>query len=339
MSVWDVFNDDAFSVTSLTARVNNLPFVPGQLSASGLFTETPVTTTAVVIEEQDQKLTLVAPTPRGGPGETTAKDGRRVRSFLLSHYQRDDALMADEVQGIRAFGTESQVETIEGAIDRKTRKHLIALDATLEHQRVGAIKGLITDKHGNTLYDLATEFGVILPVAVDFVLGTATTKVRSKCYDVITGVEDALDGVPYTGIVGWCGKSFWQKLIDHDEVKKIYLNWTAAAQLRGIPMDTFEFGGITWRRYRTGAQATAENGGTPFIGNNDVRFVPTGVPDLFVTWFGPADYEETVNTPGLPRYMRQYPMLNGKGRNIEIQTNAISMCTRPKVLLSGTTSN
>jgi len=339
MSVWDVFNQDAFSVQTLTARVNNLPFVPGQISESGLFEEEGVTTTTILIEEQDTVLGLVAPTPRGGPGETAGKDGRRIRTFAVPHYERDDAVLADEVQNVRAFGSENQVETVQDAIDRKMRKHTIALDATLEHQRVGAIKGLITDKNGNTIYNLATEFGISLPSAVDFVFGTSTTKIRQKCFDVVTGIEDALDGVPYTGIVAWCGKDFWKGLIDHDEVKKTYLNWIQAAQLRGIPLDTFEFGGITWKRYRTGTQAKAANGATPFIADNGCQFTPTGVPELFITRFAPADYEETVNTVGLPRYMRQYPMENGKGRKVEVQTNAISLCTRPKVLFSGLTSN
>lgn len=339
MSVWDVFNQDAFSVVAMTARINNLPFVPGQLGASGLFSESGVPTTSIMIEEQDTVLGLVAPTPRGGPGETAAKDGRRVRSFVLSHFQRDDAVYADEVQGVRAFGSDSQVLTVQALVDQKMRKHTIALDATLEHQRVGAIKGLVTDKNGNTVIDLAAEFGIALPAAIDFTLGTAATKIRPLCHDVVVGIEEALDGVPYAGIVGWCGKDFWKKLIDHAAVKEVYLNAAQALELKGLPMDRFEFGNITWKRYRTGAQAKAANGAVPYIPDADVRFVPVGVPELFVTYFGPADYEETVNTIGLPRYAKQWPMDNGKGRKMEVQTNPISLCTRPKVLFRGTTSN
>ncbi|MGH6741714.1 MAG: major capsid protein, partial [Bradyrhizobium sp.] len=290
--------------------------------------------------EQDTVLGLVAPTPRGGPGETAPKDGRRIRTFKVPHYERDDAVQADEVQNVRAFGQESLVETIQDAVDRKINKHTIALDATLEHQRVGAIKGLITDKNGNTIYDLATEFGISLPSAVDFLLGTSGTKIRTKAYEVITGIEDALDGQPYTQIVGWCGKDFWSELMDHDELKKFYLNWLAAAQIRGVPLDSFEFAGITWKRYRTGSQAKgATSANANFIADNGVQFTPVGVQDLFITRFAPADYEETVNTMGLPRYAKQYPSDNGKSRQIEIQMNAISICTRPKVLFSGTTSN
>ena len=35
---------------------------------------------------------------------------------------------------------------------------------------------------------------------------------------------------------------------------------------------------------------------------------------------------------GLPYYMKQYAPLNGKGRWLEVQSNPISLCTKPKVL-------
>jgi hypothetical protein len=63
-----------------------------------------------------------------------------------------------------------------------------------------------------------------------------------------------------------------------------------------------------------------------------------GVPDLFITRFAPADYVETVNTIGLPRYAKQIPMRNGKGIELEVQTNPINLCTQPGVLLKGLNS-
>lgn len=341
MSVLDVFNTDAFSVTSMTKAINDIPFVPGQLGAMGVFAEDGVATTSIMIERQGMTLGLVAPTQRGAPGETAPKDGRNVRNLVIPHFQRDDAVMADEVQGVRAFGTENTLATLEALIQRKMRKHTIALDATIEHQRIGAVKGVILDKNGNTIYNLATEFGLSLPTDVDFTLGTSTTKLRTVLYNgVVLPIENALDGLGYTGIVGLVGKDFWPKLIEHAAVKETYLNWQAAAELRGLPLDRFEFGGVTWIRYRTGNSA-ANALATPaeWVPAADVRFFPTGVDGLFETVFAPADYEETVNTIGLPRYSKQYAMPNGKGRSVEVQTNSLSYCTRPNVLVRGTTSN
>lgn len=139
MPMLNVFDQDAFEVQSLTARVNKLPYVPGQISDSGLFEEAGVSTLTVLVEERDSQLKYIEPTERGGAGETTDNDKRKLRSFPVPHYQRDDSVTADEVQGLRAFGSESELETVESFVDQKFAKHTRALDATLEHQRVGAV--------------------------------------------------------------------------------------------------------------------------------------------------------------------------------------------------------
>ena len=110
-----------------------------------------------------------------------------------------------------------------------------------------------------------------------------------------------------------------------------FLYNAGAVVLRQDVPDVFQFGGATRERYRTGAKATA-NLGAPYIAANEARVVVKGVPDLFITRFAPADYEETVNTIGLPFYMKQYATPNGKGRYIEVQMNPINLCTKPKTL-------
>jgi hypothetical protein len=56
------------------------------------------------------------------------------------------------------------------------------------------------------------------------------------------------------------------------------------------------------------------------------------VPDLFKTVYAPADYIETVNTMGKPRYAKQYAMPNDKGIHMDTQMNALNWCTRPYAL-------
>ena len=90
---------------------------------------------------------------------------------------------------------------------------------------------------------------------------------------------------------------------------------------------SFDFGGITWANYK--------GGGTIGIDTNKCHLFPTGVPGLFRTVYGPADYIETVNTPGQRLYAKQWEMMNGKGVNLEFQMNALHYCTRPRVLIPG----
>ncbi|EYD71804.1 major capsid protein [Limimaricola hongkongensis] len=326
----DVFNDDAFSLVSLTAAINAEKYRPGQIGATGIFNEDGVTTTTVFVERRDGVLGLVEPTERGGPGETTGDDGREAVPFRVPHYQRDDAVLADEVQNVRAFGSEQELETVAGRVNRKLARHGQDLQMTLEHQRVGAIKGIVTSKGGVILENLYTRFGIATPAAVSLELDVETTDVGSVVDGVRHSIEDSLDAA-YDGMHAFAGRDLHSALWRHKSVKETLLSHAGAVQLRMAVPDVFEFGGITWERYRTGASASTDAGGA-YIAPNEARVVPVGVPDLFITRFAPADYEDTVNTEGLPLYARQYAMQNGKGRHLEAQMNAISICTRPETL-------
>jgi hypothetical protein len=76
-------------------------------------------------------------------------------------------------------------------------------------------------------------------------------------------------------------------------------------------------------------------GATSFIADHKAHVFPIGVQELFMTYFAPADYWDTVNTMGLPRYARQFPDPSGadRHRNLEIQSNPLTICTRPRVLI------
>lgn len=335
----DIFNNDAFSLSSLIAHYNGEKsvYVPGQIGKSGLFEEDSVSTLSIMLEERDGSLALIEPTKRGGPGETVGTSRDKMRSFVIPHLQRDDSVMADEVQGRRAFGTDKDVETVMGVLDRKVNRHLRDFDMTLEHFRVGAIKGVVLSKSGATLHNLYNDFEISVPDDFNFDLDNASTNVRLKCEELVRIVEDELD-TPYDGIHSWCGDAFWDKLTEHKSVREVWLAAQKAAELLDKKANTIRIGGITFERYRTGKKGKAANGGNPYFASTEARFVPMGVPELFMTRFAPADYEETVNTDGQPRYVKQYAMPNGKGRNVEVQSNPICLCTRPSVLRKGVVS-
>jgi Phage major capsid protein E len=330
MAAPNAHSGDPFSLESLTAAVNIGTYRPGQISARGIFEEDSVTTTIVSVEMRDGKLALVNPTPRGGPGQTASDENRTKVPINVQHYQLDDAILADEVQNIRAFGSETEFEMLTDRVNRKAQRHAADLQMTLEHQRVGAIKGIVTNKAGGTLVNLYTEFGISVPSAVSLELDVDATVVTSLWQDVVYSIEDSLDE-PYDGLHVFTGRTFHKTMWAHKSVRDTFLYGNGAAVLRQDVPDVFEFGGATWERYKTGAKATADLG-SPYIAHDEARVLPLGVPDLFITRFAPADYNETVNTPGLPFYSRATPKTNNKGYDLEVQMNAISICTRPGVL-------
>jgi len=331
--------DDAFSLQNLTSVAQRLPAPPTLLGRLGIFEEDGITTTTVAVEYGDGTLSLVDPTPRGGPGQTVAHTRRKIVTFNVPHFQRDDSVLADEVQSRRAFGATDQLETVMERVAKKIQRHKNDITFTLEHQRIGAISGKLTDSQGNVYADIFQAFGVTEPSAISFALGTATTDLRGKCTQVLDALSDALDmevGTDTYPVTAVCGAAFWNALITHEKVVETYRNWEAAANLRGDARVPFEFGGIRWVRYRTSAKARAAKGNQPLIPDNTARFVVKGVPDLYITRFAPADYNETVNTVGESIYAKMWPRDDDKGYELQVQSNPISLCTKPRALIRAT---
>jgi hypothetical protein len=75
--------------------------------------------------------------------------------------------------------------------------------------------------------------------------------------------------------------------------------------------------------------------GVPFIDPDEFRILAVRSPGLLATVFGPADWNETPNAAGLPRYSKQYPSSGDDGVHLDVQMKAMSYCRRPKVLVDG----
>jgi len=337
----NVFTQDAFGVISLTDAINKAPFVPGRAGTLIDWGNRGVATTSVMIEERGGVLTMVNPSSRGGPGEAIAKRKSVARLLSIPHYQIDDFVNADEVQNVRAFGSESDVMTVQALLNERLEDHaMLSLDPTLELQRLGAVKGTILNADGSTLYNLFTEFGVSQESEIDFDLDNASPAsgaLRKACAGAVRKIADNLGGITYSGVHAFCGDAFFDDLLGNVEVVNSYKNTPMAEVLRNGYVypngeqiyGAFEFGGIVWENYR------GKNGASAMVNTDKCHIFPVGVPGLFRTVNGPADWVETVNTLGLPRYARQYLAQNGKGVHLETQMNALSYCTRPKTLLLG----
>jgi len=318
-----IFEDDVFSVSSLTAAINEQEYLPGRISSLGLFREEGISTLTVQIEKDGDTLALVPAGERGTSGLVVAGSRRQMIPFNTVHLPERFTIKADEIQGIRAFGTRSELQAVQDVVNKRLAKARRQLDATHEFQRMGALNGQVLDADGKTvLLDIYKTFGVErkrLPMD----LNKPGTKVRVKCGEALDMQEDALGSITSTGSRALCGKTFWNALISHESVEKTYLNTMQAASLRGDARESFEFGGIVWERYR------GKVAGVSFIHDDKALLIPEGVPDLYISSFAPADYMETVNTQGIPYYSKIEPLPFNKGVAGEAQSNPLHLCTRP----------
>ncbi len=339
----DLLHDDAFSVASLTQLINDLTFQPGRISQMGLFETERINTTVALIERQDGLLRIVSPTPRGGPGVTLPKTGRNIRPLLVPHFEINDAVNADEVQNVRAAGTEDQLETVLTKVAQRQQIHADSMAVTEEHARMGAIKGIVTYAPredgipSEPQLNLYNEFGVTKPDVILFDFGgTATDGALLRLAQSITRqIGNALGGAVFQRVHAFVGDEFFDSLLTSKEVRESYKGTPQARVLRdgkveaGSSWGMFEFGGIIFENYR------GQVGTAAFIEPDEARFFPVGAPGVFRSIYAPADYAETVNTPGERLYTKQWTTPNGKRIELETQMNALQLCTRPEVLIEG----
>lgn len=326
----DTFAPDAFSLQTMTAAIERVPYKPGFVSRRGLFSERGVSTNTVTIEERDGQLRLVQTSNREGPVTPAERKRRRLRSFVIPHLREEDYAMASEVIGVRQFGTAGSLQTVESLRADRAANMADNLDVTLEYHRVGAIQGVVLDADGSVLIDLFTEFGVSQLPEVDFDLDNANPAsgaLRKKCASVTRSIMNELGAVEPTGVEALCGDGFFDDLIAHPEVRETYKYQEGKRLREGYVFDWVDFGGIRWINYR--------NGGFNLISTDKCHLYPTGVKDLFITRFGPANYIETVNTMGRPRYAKGVVDKWGKRVDFEAQSNPLNLCTRPRALVKG----
>lgn len=332
MASMDVFKGSAFSMTSLTGAIEKADYKPQLLGELGIFEPMPVRTRNLFVERREGALTLIPSSPTGAPPEELVKDDRDLVPLRTTRLAKSFTLYAEEIQDIRAFGSESELMQVQGEYLRRMARVRNDMDLTHEFHRLGALQGKLLDADGTTvIYNYFTEFGVSEPAAIDFALTTEATDVRKKCHDLTRSMARSSKGAFTAGttVHALAGDTFYDNLISHPNVVKTYLNWSAAADLReNTAFGAFRFGGITWHNYR----GTDDNT-TVAVAANEAKFFPVGASGVFKKAMAPAEFGPFINTLGRDTYA-----INVLDRDREAWTRGelysypLYFCQRPDVL-------
>lgn len=334
MATLDIFNNDAFQVSQLTQTIVDIPRVPTQLGDEGLFSESGISTTSMMIERTGSKLTLVPTAPRGGVGQAVGRDRRKLIPIAAAHLPQRDTILADEVQNVRAFGSETEVDSVTRVVARQLAALKANLDLTLEYHRIGALKGLVLDSDGvDVIYDLYQLFGMQQKV-IGFNINTpgSASDPKQNSINVKRAIKKALGGRSFTRVRVKASESWFDKYVGHDKMAAAWERWNNGQFAReDQTQGDFEFAGVVYQIY---------SGGTSdgdFIEPDTAYAYPEGVPGMFQTVYAPADYTETVNTIGLPYYAKQERLRFDKGVEIETQSNPITFNALPEAVIKLTT--
>jgi hypothetical protein len=337
----DVFNQDAFSAQNLTAGVDKEGFTPTFLrTLPGLFVPPPLgqpMSKNIMIETRLNAPALIQTSQRSSPpaeGRTDEKT-RDVRPFTIPRIAKAKRLMATEIAGIRAFGSITEMQSMEMMVQRLQYLMQNDIALTWENMMLGAVQGVTTDADGTTIYDwtAATAFNQAIPNEVTWTLSNTTDdgSTRAACATAVRSITRALKGLGGNNIriQALCSDSFWDKLIASKEVRATYLNYTAAASLReDSAWENFTYGGINFTNYR----GTDDNS-TVAIADKKCKIFPVNA-GIFQMAYAPADERfEFVNTPGQESYSWIVPdLLRNMYADIEMYSYPLAICTMPSAL-------
>ena len=339
MAHMDIFNDNAFSLMRMTAKVDRIPTIPTFLGSLGLFGEESIDTTLFSIEQKAKTLNLIPTSKRGTAPPMGSTDKASMRYFEVPRLAKSDQIFAHEVQNVRAYGTESELDNIMVKVVQKQQKLMEEMALTEEYHRLGAIQGVLLDSDGlTTIYNWFTEFNIAQPAEIDFDLDNATPASGALIQKIEAAkrtVNRALGANFIPGSVSFlwlCGDTFFDQFVNHPEVRETYKNWQAAESLRDSKaFSTFRFGSMDWHNY----QGTDDNS-TVAIGATKAKLVVRGVPGLFRRVNAPHDSMEYANTMGQRYYAN---LIRDRDRDMWVQPELyaypLHICTRPEVLLSG----
>lgn len=329
MPTLDIFNDDAFSVDQLTQTIIDIPRIPTKLGDRGLFSEQGMTGLTMMIERKGSNLSLVPTSARGAPYQPIKGDTRVLIPVASTHLAQQATVLADEVQSIRAFGKETEVESVQPLIRQKLAKMKGQHDLTMEWHRVGALKGLILDADGTTqVLDIYNTFGMSQQTLYyDIATPGTTMDPVAKNTALKRALRAKLGGRAGGTIRVICSEGFFDKWTRHNNMKAAWDLWNQGQYLRqAADEDGYPFDKVIYEVYEGGVD------GVDFIPDGFAYAYPEGVPNMFQTWYSPADYMETVNTMGLPYYAKQEPLAMNKGLHMESQSNPLNINTLPELV-------
>ena len=341
MEMMDIFNNDAFSLASMSEAIERVPTNPGRLGQLNLFTPKPIRTTIFGIEEREGVLNLIQTSDRGEPLEKGTVQKRKMRYFETSRIAKQDTINASELAFVRAFNTEDQVKQVQAEIASRLSgaTGLVAdVDYTKEYHRLGAIQGKVMDADGTSvIYDFYSEFDIseAAEIAFDLSAASPTDGALRKLIQtsIIRPMRKIAKGARYSGIRALCSPEFFDALIAHPEVRDTYKGWSANADLRtGYDQEVFPFGGILWEEY-IGDDTNSEVA----LAAEKVRFIPEGTGNsIFETVYSPGERFDDIGQLGKELYSWVIPEEKRDTKvDLEVFTYPLFMCRRPDMLFRG----
>ncbi len=324
---------DVFTCVEMTDAVNKLPALP--MYFSRMFEIKGVKTTTVSLDIKKGRIVLVSDSERNTAPESLAGRGakREWKNISCAHLAMSDVVAPEDVQDVREFGSNEPI-SVATVYNDKMQQLKNNLTATMEFHRLGAIKGVVLDADGSTvLHNIFDTFGVTKKTLdITFPKTTSTDDTNPILTGILKAkrhVEAAMGGSPFSHMECIIGSDAYDMLTSHRLVRQYFEDWLARRQDFGnndYRKRGFTYGGITF------VERSDVVGGQTMVAASKGHLYPVG-PGIFKQYQAPADWIETVNTIGLEYYARMDEKPKGRGFDLEVQSNPLTLCTYPEALV------
>jgi len=338
-AVINPFASGGYSLAEMTRAINILPNIYTRLGQMGLFRFQGITQRSVIMEQREGILSLLPSAELGAPATVGSREARSMRSFAIPWIPHDDVILPQDIQGVPALGSGDTADPLVALMMRKLTLMRNKHAQTREYMEINALRGIAKDGAGTTLYNYFTEFG-ITQTSIDFVLGTAGTKVQQKSRDAIRAIEVALKGETMSNVHALVSPEFFDKLIGHSSAQTAYQYYSANGgnPLREDVRRNFNAFGIMFEEYN--ASVTLAGGTVERLipAGEGIAF-PMGTIDTFTTYGAPANMIQTANTIGLELYARQLPRERDDGIDLLTEASILPVNKRPALAVRLFSSN
>lgn len=328
MSMKEAMESGKFELQHLTESINEMKTPQLRLAQLGYFKEDGITTTHADIEYQNGSLIIVSDKERGEAGDQLDDLERKGYTFKAVHLPVSGSILADKLQNVRAFGEAygngTGGEQFDKVIGDYSKRSKMSIELTIEMLRFGAMKGKVVGKSGKVIADLFKIFEIEPTAAVDEIDYSDAKGVRNQHAAALRNSKKHQNGALATKYRALSSASYIDALLLDPGFAKAYERYQDGKAFREDVRGGIEWDGIIWEEH-TGIYPD----GSLMVEEGTALLIPEDNDGLFITLYAPANYNETVNTYGLPLYSKAEAMKFDKGMELESQSNPINVCTNP----------
>jgi Phage major capsid protein E len=181
------------------------------------------------------------------------------------------------------------------------------------------------------LIDIYAEFGVTRKTIA---FNLAAAGLEGHITELKRWMEDNLNGSSMSGIHVFCSPGFMDALLANPDVAKMREAARGTLELGIDYHNRLVLNGVTFEEHN--GRATDVNGGVhQFVPTDQALAIPLGTSDVFRSYWAPADFIESVNSPGLTTlYAKQKRMDFDRGIEMHTQSNPLMLVQRPSLVVT-----